>query len=88
MLFVPIPDKSVLKSIFNTLISWSLTNFSVGSNKRFFVPVASMSVSKSPNLIVVKSVVFSNKYALVSVVNVTNSLNCASDVSGSTICTR
>ena len=75
MLFVPIPVKSVLKSIFNNLISWSFMNFSVGSNKRFFVPVANISVSKSPNLTVVKSVDFSSKKASLSVVIVTISEN-------------
>ena len=85
---VPIPAKSVLKSIFNNLISWSFRNFSVGSNKRFFVPVANISVSKSPNLTVVKSVDFSSKKASLSVVIVTISENWESRVSGSTIWTR
>ena len=86
--FVPIPVKSVLKSIFKSLISWSFKNFSVGVNKRFLVPVAKISVSKSPNLTVVKSVVFSRMNALLSVVKVTNSVNWVSKVSGSTIWTR
>ena len=86
--FVPIPVKSVLKSILRSLISWSFKNFSFGVNKRFLVPVANTSVSKSPNLSVVKSVVFSSKNALFSVVKVTNSVNWVSKVSGSTICTR
>ena len=73
--FVPIPVKSVLKSILRSLISWSFKNFSFGVNKRFLVPVANTSVSKSPNLSVVKSVVFSSKNALFSVVKVTNSVN-------------
>ena len=85
---VPIPVKSVLKSILRIFISWSLKNFSVGSNTKFLVPTGSISVSKSPNLIVVKSVVFSSKNALVSVVKVTNSENWESSVSGSTICIR
>ena len=88
ILFVPIPVKSVLKSIFNTLISWSLVNISVGLNSRFFVPVANVSVSKSPNLIVVKSVDFSSKNASLSVVIVTTSLNWESKVSGSIIWIR
>ena len=50
-------------------------NISVGLNTRFFVPVGNISVSKSPNLIVVKSVDFSSKNALLSVVIVTTSLN-------------
>ena len=73
--FVPIPVKSVLKSILSNLISWSLVNFSVGVNKRFLVPVAKISVSKSPNLILVKSVFFSRINALLSVVKTTNSVN-------------
>ena len=63
-------------------------NFSVGVNKRFLVPVAKISVSKSPNLILVKSVFFSRINALLSVVNTTNSVNWASKVSGSIIWTR
>ena len=86
--FVPIPVKSVLKSILRSLISWSFKNFSVGVNKRFLVPVGKISVSKSPNFIVVKSVVFSRMNAWFSVVKVTNSVNCVSRVSGSTIWTR
>ena len=86
--FVPIPAKSVLKSIFNTLISWSFRNFSVGSKTRFLVPLDNISVLKSPNFTVVKSVVFSRINASFSVVNVTISENWISKVSGSTICTR
>ena len=82
---VPIPVKSELKSIFNILISWSLVNFSVGVNIRFFSPVEVISVENSPNSKVVKSVVFSSKNALSVVVNVITSVNCTSDVSGSTI---
>ena len=66
--FVPIPVKSVLKSILSNLISWSFKNFSVGVNKRFFVPVVNISVSKSPNFKVVKSVFFSRMNASFSVV--------------------
>jgi len=44
-------------------------------NNKFLVPVANISVSKSPNLTVVKSVVFSRINALLSVVNVTISEN-------------
>ena len=88
MLFVPMPDRSVLKSVLRSLMSWSFRNTSVGENTKFFVPVGSMSVSKSPNLTVVKSVVFSRIKALVSVVKVTNSVNCISKVSGSIIWTR
>ena len=58
-------------------------NFSVGSKTRFLVPVCNISVLKSPNLTVVKSVVFSSKKASFSVVNVTISENCISKVSGS-----
>ena len=47
--FVPIPVKSVLKSIFKIFISWSLVNFSTGSNNKFFVPFVVISVLKSPN---------------------------------------
>ena len=86
--FVPIPVKSVLKSILRSFISWSLRNTSVGVNKRFLVPVAKISVSILPYLTVVKSVVFSRMNALLSVVKVTNSVNWVSKVSGSTICTR
>ena len=85
---VPIPVKSVLKSILRSLISWSLVNFSVGVNSKFLVPVANISVSKSPNLTVVKSVDFSRINALFSVVSVTISVNWVSKFSGSTICTR
>ena len=73
--FVPIPVKSVLKSIFKIFISWSLRNFSVGSNNKFLVPDDKISVLKSPNFSVVKSVVFSKMKASLSVVNVTNSVN-------------
>ena len=73
--FSPIPVKSVLKSIFKILISWSLVNFSVGSNSKFLVPVDVISVEKSPNLIFVKSEVFSRINASFSVVSVTNSEN-------------
>ena len=86
--FVPMPIKSVLKSILRILISWSFKNFSVGSKTKFFVPVGSISVLKSPNLTEVKSVVFSSKNAFFSVVSVTNSENWESNVSGSTICTK
>ena len=50
-------------------------NFSVGSNKRFLAPAAVISVFRSPNFDVVKSVVFSSKNAFFSVVSVTNSEN-------------
>ena len=83
--WVPIPDKSELKSIFNILISWSLSNFSVGVNKRFFSPVVVISVENSPNSKVVKSVVFSSKNASLVVVKVITSVNWMSNVSGSTI---
>ena len=86
--FVPMPDRSVLKSIFRILISWSFKNFSVGSNNKFLVPVDRISVLKSPNFNVVKSVVFSRIKASLSVVNVTNSVNCTSKVSGSIIWIR
>ena len=86
--FVPIPVKSVLKSILRILISWSFKNFSVGSNNKFLVPVGNISVSKLPNFTVVKSVVFSSRNELFSVVNVTNSENWESKVSGSTIWTK
>ena len=52
---------------------------------RFFSPVEVISVENSPNSEVVKSVVFSSKNALSVVVNVITSVNCTSDVSGSTI---
>ena len=86
--FVPIPVKSVLKSILRSFISWSLRNTSVGVNKRFLVPVARISVSKFPNFTVVKSVVFSKRIASSVVVKTTNSVNWVSKVSGSTICIR
>ena len=85
---VLIPTKSVLKSIFNIFISWSLVNFSVGSNNKFLVPSVNISVFKSPNLSVVKSVVFSNNIASSSSVNTTISLNWVSKVSGSITCTK
>ena len=50
-------------------------NISVGLNSKFLVPVGKISVSKSPNLIVVKSVDFSSKNASLSVVIVITSLN-------------
>ena len=86
--FVPIPAKSVLKSTFNILISWSLVNFSVGVNNKFFSPVLRISESKSPSFNVVKSCVFSRMYALFSSVKVINSVNWVSNVSGSIIWTR
>ena len=86
--FVLIPTKSVLKSIFSTLTSWSFVNLSTGSNNRFLVPVVVISVLRSPNLDVVKSVVLSNKITSSSSVKTTTSLNCVSKVSGSTICIR
>ena len=86
--FVPIPTKSVLKSIFNIFISWSFVNFSVGSNIKFFTPVSRISVEKSPNFNVVKSVDFSSKTASNSFVKTTNSENWISKVSGSTICIK
>ena len=52
---------------------------------RFFSPVEVISVENSPNSEVVKSVVFSSKNALSVVVNVITSVNCTSNVSGSTI---
>ena len=85
---VLIPTKSVLKSIFNIFISWSLVNFSVGSNNKFLIPLVVISVFKSPNFSVVKSVDFSNKIASSSSVNTTISLNCVSNVSGSTTCIK
>ena len=63
-------------------------NFSVGSNNKFLVPVEVISLFKSPNLRVVKSVVFSNNTTSSSSVNTTISLNCISYVSGSIICIR
>ena len=88
IVFVLIPTKSVLKSIFKILILWSLVNFSVGSNNKFLSPPVVISVFKSPNLRVVKSVVFSNKTISSSSVNTTTSLNWVSEVSGSTIWMR
>ena len=64
---------------------WSLENFSTGSNNKFFVPVVVISVLKSPNFWFVKSVDFSRINASFSVVNVTNSVNWVSTVSGSII---
>ena len=84
----PVFTKSVLKSIFKIFISWSFVNFSVGVNSKFFVPVFVISVEKSPNFKVVKSVVFSSKYALSVVVKTTNSDSWTSWVSGSIIWTR
>ena len=57
----PLEGKSVLKSIFKILISWSFSNFSVGVNTNVFSSLTSISVEKSPNFIVVKSVVFSRR---------------------------
>ena len=55
---VLIPVKSVLKSAFNTLMSWSFVNASVGVNNRFLTPVFKICVSNTPKLVVVKSSVF------------------------------
>jgi len=49
--FVPIPAKSVLKSIFNIFILWSLENFSTGSNNKFFVTHHPTSYPKKEQLI-------------------------------------
>ena len=88
IVFVLIPTKSVLKSIFRILTLWSFVNFSVGSNIKFLVPPLVISVLRSPNLRVVKSVLFSNKITSSSSVNTTISLNCVSNVSGSIICIK
>ena len=85
---VLIPTKSVLKSIFKTLISWSLVNFSIGSNTKFLDPPLVISVLIFPNLEFVKSVDFSNNIASSSSVNTTTSVNCVSNVSGSIIWIR
>ena len=82
---VLMPTKSVLKSIFNTFISWSFVNLSTGSNNKFLVPVDVISVLKSPNLDVVKSFDLSNNITSSSSVKTTTSLNWVSKVSGSTI---
>ena len=82
---VLMPTKSVLKSIFNTFISWSFVNLSTGSNNRFLVPVDVISVLRSPNLDVVKSFDLSNNITSSSSVKTTTSLNWVSNVSGSTI---
>ena len=59
--FVDIPAKSVLKSIFNILISWSLVNFSVGVNIKFLSPSIAIWVLNSPNSKVVKSLVLTSR---------------------------
>ena len=82
---VLMPTKSVLKSIFNTFISWSFVNLSVGSNNKFLVPELVISVFSSPNLLVVKSLDLSNNITSSSSVKTTTSLNWVSNVSGSTI---
>ena len=82
---VLMPTKSVLKSIFNTFISWSFVNLSTGSNNKFFVPEVVISVFSSPNLLVVKSFDLSNNITSSSSVRTTTSLNWVSNVSGSTI---
>ena len=56
--FVPLPTKSVLKSVFKILRSWSFNDFSVGLNSKFFVPPEVISVSILPKSKVVKSFVF------------------------------
>ena len=84
----PVPTISELKSILRIFISWSLVNFSVGSNNKFFVPDEVISVFKSPNFNVVKSVDFSNNTMSSSSVNTTISLNWISNVSGSIICIK
>ena len=84
---IPIFTKSVLKSVFNTFISWSLVNFSVGVNIRLFTS-SFICVEKSPSLSVVKSVFFSKRTALSVVDRTTSSDNWVSNVSGSTIWTR
>ena len=66
-------------------MSWSFVNNSVGVNTRFLVPPDVIWVENSPSSKVVKSVVFSSKYAFLVVVNVITSVNCTSDVSGSII---
>ena len=85
IVLVLMPTKSVLKSIFNTFISWSLVNLSIGSNNKFFVPEVVISVFSSPNLLVVKSFDLSNNITSSSSVKTTTSLNWVSNVSGSTI---
>ena len=82
---VPIPLKVELNPISNILISWSLSNFSVGSNTRFLTPVDVISVFISPNLSFVKSVVFSSIMISFWSVKVTTSVNWTSDESGSII---
>ena len=86
--FVPIPVKSVVKSVFNILISWSFSNSSSGVKIRFLLLLESIIVENSPSSNVVKSVVFSSKYALLVSVKVTNSDNWVSNVSGSIICIK
>ena len=68
---VLMPTKSVLKSIFNTFISWSFVNLSTGSNNKFFVPEVVISVFSSPNLLVVKSFDLSNNITSVSYTHLT-----------------
>ena len=53
-----IPTKVVLKSVFNTLISWSFVSFSVGLNNKFLICDDVISVSILPKSKVVKSLVF------------------------------
>ena len=85
---VPLPTKSVLKSVFKILRSWSFNDFSVGLNNKLLVPPPEISVSIFPKSKVVKSFVFSNKIASSSSVKTTTSVIWVSSVSGSIICIK
>ena len=99
--FLLMPNNFVLPIIFVALLvwvisgfilrifkSWSFVNLSTGSNSKFLIFPDVISVLKDPSLTFVKSVDFSNNIILVWSVNTTNSVNCASLVSGSTICIK
>ena len=86
--WVPIPGRSVLKSVFNILISWSLSNFSSGVNTKVFLWKESDSAVISPNLVPVSAADLSNIIASLVVVETITSLIWASLVSGSMIWIR
>jgi len=93
----PVERISVLKKVFNTLISWSLSKASTGTNIRLLSPAVVVSVFISPNFKLVfwllrptpaESVDFSIRKLSVWVFITITSLIWVSKVSGSIICIK
>ena len=81
----PIPANPLANVFLSTLISRSVSNASTGVKIRVFLPSVSTSALKSPSLFLLKVVFFSKRYELSVVDCKTNSVICASPLSGATI---